>query len=228
MAALPSRGAAAAASFIAGLSPAESVIVYGDRLLETRDRAASTTARLPLSGRHTDVDKLAFTGLCSALGALEAAGEFEITLRPRKGLIRTREHAHVRQSRSHCEWPRHSPEARLRAWLAQADDREAWLVDLIAAAVVPEVATFPHRVALEYLVGGLVKRGIVEAVERRAIVFFRVTEYQVVESAAAELQRVTEEQIDESLRVHEILSPRIREKCRDAWRGAIQLRSDTP
>lgn len=224
----PPRRVRSAASMVAGLSPAESVIMYGDRLFNARNRATPTTARLPLSGRHMDVNELAFAGLCTVLGALEAAGELEITLRPRKGLVRTTDQVHVRQVRDPHDWPALSPERRLGAWLRERPEREAWLEDMITTAIVPEVTTHPHRMALGYLLAGLVKRGIVEEIERRILFLFRVTEYRVVEREAAGLLRVNERDVDESLRSHDLLGEALRDKCRSAWRGAIQLRMDTP
>lgn len=223
----PTRRVTAAASSIPGLSPTESVMLYADRLFITHDNSALSDVRLLLSGRYADLDTVTFAGLCSMLGALEAAGELEVSTRPRRGLIRTSEQVVIRQVQAPRDWPLKSPEARLGAWLYRQPDNEAWLDDAIMDTLIPTMSTAPQRSAFEYFVGGLAERGVVEAVKRRAYIFFRISEYQVVDGWAAVLRDMKESTINDSLLCYRILGSDIRRKCRDAWDRSTSSRSDT-
>lgn len=222
----PPRSETVAGSAIPGLSPSESVILFGDRLAPTHDKPGYSDVRLPLSGRYTPLDGFAFDVLCSALGALEAAGELELTIRPHKGLLGSDELVAVRQLRAPHEWPLKSPEARIGAWLYTQPGNEAWLEDLIIHSMIPAVTNTPHRSAFEYLVAGLLERGVLEVVRRRAYVFFRISEYQVVEPWSATLARVRQRDVDESLLCFKLLGSDIRLKCLESWDRGTRHRSD--
>lgn len=208
-------------------SEAEIALLYADRLIPSEPKPFFAGSRVPLSGRYVDTESLAMLIIDTALGALDAYGEVELSVQQRKGLFRMYDVAQLRFLGRSREWPTGSPELRIVEWVCEQPEGMGWLDEAIAALFIPETSHTPERDSCRHAHRGLVARRVVEAVNRQVFLFLNVQEYRVVGSFERELLRAGDREVRDAVTCRTRHTSALRVKCREAWAHAVSTRTDT-
>ena len=182
--------------------------------------------RIVRTDRWVETDAFGELTVLALAGALVAAEAAELQLRPRKGLLKTYEVAHLRllPGVKPSRFPHRSPEARVIEWLARQEGREGWLDEAIIATLIPEESTAADLMWAFELHRGLVARKLARETERTVFLLFTTMVHQLEPQAQQALDAATDADVEAALACRARLTADERLRCRQAWDHARHMR----
>lgn len=201
-------------------------MLFADRVLPSTPPEAWFGWRVLRSRRKVAEEGFALFTLDTLMGALVAADAIELRLEQRRGMLKSYEVAHLRLLpgvRARL-FPHRSPEARVIDWLARREARTGWLDEAITGTLIPEQTPHPARSWNHELHRGLAARRLAQEVTKPFLLFFTTKSHELLPEAAQALARVPDAELASAIACRERLAPHERERCRQAWTHATQLR----